>query len=58
MKILLMLLISCVVTSKAIAQNDSLDYSSAKTVYVDNTHDLKLKQFIAPTVCLGVGILN
>ena len=58
MKILLMLLISCVVTSKAIAQNDSLDYSSAKTVYVDNTHDLKLKQFIAPTVCLGVGILS
>ena len=58
MKILLMLLISCVVTSKAIAQNDSLDYSSAKTVYVDNTHDLKLKQFIAPTVCLGAGILS
>ena len=58
MKILLMLLISCVVTSKAIAQNDSLDYSSAKNVYVDNTHDLKLKQFIAPTVCLGVGILS
>lgn len=58
MKILLMVLASCILTCKAIAQNDSLKYSSTQTVYVDNTHNIKLKHLIAPTVCLGVGILS
>ena len=37
---------------KAIAQDDSLKYSSVKIDTVDNTHNLKLKQFIVPTVFL------
>ena len=58
MKIVFMVLMSCLVTCKAIAQDDSLKYSSVKIDTLDNTHNLKLKQFIAPTVCLGVGILS
>ena len=58
MKIVFMVLMSCLVTCKAIAQDDSLKYSSVKIDTVDNTHNLKLKQFIVPTVFLGVGILS
>ena len=53
-----MVLMSCLVTCKAIAQDDSLKYSSVKIETLDNTHNIKLKHLIAPTVCLGVGILS
>jgi membrane-associated phospholipid phosphatase len=58
MKIVFMVLMSCLVTCKAIAQDDSLKYSSVKIETLDNTHNIKLKHLIAPTVCLGVGILS
>lgn len=58
MKIVFMVLMSCLVTCKAIAQDDSLIYSSVKIETLDNTHNIKLKHLIAPTVCLGVGILS
>ena len=58
MKILLMVLLSCIVTCRAIAQNDSLEYSHANIDSVDNTHWLKLKHFIAPSICIGAGILS
>ena len=58
MKIVFMVLMGCLVTCKAIAQDDSLKYSSVKIETLDNTHNIKLKHLIAPTVCLGVGILS
>ena len=58
MKIVFMVLMSCLVTCKAIAQDDSLKYSSVKIETLDNTHNIKWKHLIAPTVCLGVGILS
>lgn len=58
MKIVFMVLMSCLVTCKAIAQDDSWKYSSVKIDTLDNTHNIKLKHLIAPTICLGVGILS